>query len=75
MCKEGSVRSSSSTFLKLSDASRTTITMGRGIRRLVSLFEPIDAIVAEADYHLQVEKDGSQFPQPYTDDQVEAKRS
>jgi hypothetical protein len=49
--------------------------MGRGIRRLVSLFEPIDAIVAKADYRLQVEKDGSQFPQPYTDDQVEAKRS
>ncbi len=35
--------------------------MERGIHRLVSLFEPIDAIVAEADYRLQVEKDG-QFP-------------
>jgi len=49
--------------------------MGRGIRRLVSLFEPIDAIIAEADYRLEVEKDGSQVPEPYTENQILAKKS
>lgn len=47
--------------------------MGRGIRRLVSLFQPIDALVAEADYRIQVENDGSQFPSPITDEDVEKK--
>lgn len=47
--------------------------MGRGIRRLISLFEPIDAIIAEADYRIQVESDGSQFPDPITDEDVEKK--
>ncbi len=44
--------------------------MGRGIRRLVSLFEPIDAIIAEADYRIQVENDGSQVPEPITEEQI-----
>jgi hypothetical protein len=52
---------------------RTTVTTGRGIRRLVSLFEPIEAIIAEADYRIQVENDGSQFPEPRTADEVEKK--
>jgi hypothetical protein len=32
--------------------------MGRGIRRLVSLFEPLEAIIHEADNRLQAEADG-----------------
>jgi len=40
--------------------------MGRGIRRLISLFESIDALIVEADYRLQVENDGSQLPEPST---------
>lgn len=47
--------------------------MGRGIRRLVSLFEPIDNIIAEADYRIQVENDGSQFPEPCNANEREAK--
>lgn len=51
----------------------TTTATGRGIRRLVSLFEPIDSIIAEADYRIQVENDGSQFPLPCNAEEVEAK--
>ena len=47
--------------------------MGRGIRRLVSLFEPIDAIIAEADFRIQVEDHGSQVPDPRTEEEIEAK--
>jgi hypothetical protein len=43
--------------------------MGRGIRRLISLFESIDTLIAEADYRLQVENDGSQMPEPSTVDE------
>ncbi len=47
--------------------------MGRGIWRLVSLFESIDSIIAEADYRIQVEADGSQFPGSITVEDVEKK--
>ncbi len=47
--------------------------MGRGIRRLVTLFEPIDTIIAEADYRIQVEYDGSQVPEPCTEKEILAK--
>lgn len=47
--------------------------MGRGIRRLVSLFEHMDTIIAEADYRIQVEYDGSQFPEPSNEEEVETR--
>jgi hypothetical protein len=37
------------------------------------MFEPIDTIVTEADYRVQVENDGSQFPEPRTGEEVESK--
>ncbi len=40
----------------------------------VSLFESIDTILAKADYCLEVEKNGSQVSEPYTEDQILAKR-
>ena len=46
--------------------------MGRGIRRLVSLFEPLDAIINEADSRLQAEADGGELPEPTTDEEGEA---
>lgn len=49
--------------------SKTT-TMGRGIRRLVSLFEPVDDIITEADFRIQ---NGSQLPEPHTADEIEAR--
>jgi len=45
--------------------------MGRGIRRLISLFEPLEAIINEADNHLQAEADGV-TQEPTTDEEVEA---
>lgn len=44
--------------------------MGRGIRRLVSLFEPVDDIITEADFRIQ---NGSQLPEPHTADEIEAR--
>ena len=45
--------------------------MGRGIRRLISLFESLEAIINEADHCLQAEADGD--PQePTTDEEDEA---
>jgi hypothetical protein len=52
--------------------------MGRGIRRLISLFEPLEMIINEADNrlqadnHLQAEADGRELPEPTTDEEVEA---
>lgn len=46
--------------------------MGRGIRRLVSLFESLDAIINEADNRLQAEADGQVPLQPTTDEEIEA---
>ena len=46
--------------------------MGCGIRRLISLFELLEAIIIEADNRLQAEADG-QEPSPLaTDEEVEA---
>ena len=36
---------------------RTVVTMGRGIRRLVSLFESLELIINEANNRLQAEAD------------------
>ncbi len=47
--------------------------MGRGIRRLVSLFEHIDNIIAEADHRIQVEHHGSQVPEPSNEEEMEAR--
>jgi hypothetical protein len=46
--------------------------MGRGIRRLISLFEPLEMIINEADTRLQAEADGRESPEPITDEEVEA---
>ncbi len=46
--------------------------MGRGIRRLISLFEPLEAIINEADSRLQAEADGQELLPPTTDEEVEA---
>jgi hypothetical protein len=51
---------------------RTAVTMGRGIRRLVSLFESLETIVTEADNRLQAEVDGQERPPPTTDEETEA---
>ena len=51
---------------------RTAVTMGRGIRRLVSLFESLDVIINEADNRLQAEADGRVPLQPTTDEEIEA---
>ena len=49
----------------------TTITMGRGIRRLVSLFESVDGIINEADRRVQAEADGHEPIVPTTDEEIE----
>jgi hypothetical protein len=46
--------------------------MGRGIRRLISLFESLEMIIAEADNRLQAEADGQELSPPTTDEEVEA---
>jgi hypothetical protein len=46
--------------------------MGRGIRRLISLFDPLEAIINEADSRLQAEADGREPPEPTTDEEVDA---
>jgi hypothetical protein len=48
--------------------------MGRGIRRLISLFESLEAIINEADNRLQAEADGRvTVPmEPTTDEEIEA---
>jgi len=45
--------------------------MGRGIRRLVSLFESVDGIIIEADRHIQAEADGHEHIVPTTDEKIE----
>jgi len=49
----------------------TTITMGRGIRRLVSLFESVDGIINEADRRIQAEADSHEPIVPTTDEEIE----
>ncbi len=44
--------------------------MGRGVRRLISLFESLKAIINEADNHLQAEADGV-AQEPTTDEEIE----
>ena len=44
--------------------------MGRGIRRLVSLFESVDGIINEADRRIQAEADGHEPMVPTTDEQI-----
>ena len=46
--------------------------MGRGIRRLISLFASLEAIINEADNRLQAEADGRESPEPTNDEEVEA---
>ena len=48
------------------------MTMGRGIRRLISLFEFLEVIINEADSRLQAEADGEELSPPTTDEEVEA---
>ena len=48
--------------------------MRRGIRRLISLFESLEAIINEADNRLQAEADGRDPPDA-TDEDVEAHES
>ena len=45
--------------------------MGRGIRRLISLFESLEAIINEADNRLQAEADGQEPPEPTDNEEVE----
>ncbi len=45
--------------------------MGRGIRRLVSLFESVDGIINEADRRIQAEADGHEPIVPTTDEEIE----
>ena len=45
--------------------------MGHGIRRLISLFESLEAIINEADNRLQAEADGSVTMEPTTDEEIE----
>jgi hypothetical protein len=45
--------------------------MGRGIRRLISLFESLEAIINEADNRLQAEAEGQESPEPTNDEEVE----
>ena len=45
--------------------------MGCGIRRLISLFESLEAIISETDIRLQAEADGQDPPEPATDEEVE----
>jgi len=44
--------------------------MGRGIRRLISLFESLEAIINEADNRFQAEADGV-AQEPTTDEEIE----
>ncbi len=44
--------------------------MGRGIRRLISLFDSLEAIINEADNRLQAEADGA-AQEPTTDEEIE----
>ena len=46
--------------------------MGQGIRHLISLFEPLEMIINEANNRLQAEADGQEPPEPTTDEEVEA---
>ena len=46
--------------------------MGRGIRRLVSLFDTLETIIHEADNRLQAEADGEDLSPPATEEEVEA---
>jgi hypothetical protein len=47
--------------------------MGHGIRRLISLFDSIEAIINETDNRLQAEAeaDGRETQEPTTDERVE----
>jgi hypothetical protein len=45
--------------------------MGRGIRRLISLFESLESIMNEADNRLQAEADGQERSEPTTDEEIE----
>jgi hypothetical protein len=45
--------------------------MGRGIRRLISLFESLEMIIAEADNRLQAEADGQELSPPMTDEEID----
>jgi hypothetical protein len=45
--------------------------MGRGIRRLISLFESVDGIINEADRRIQAEADGHEPIAPTTDAEIE----
>jgi len=49
--------------------------MGRGIRRLISLFESLETIINEADNRLQAEADGQEPPEPTNDEEVEAREA
>jgi hypothetical protein len=49
----------------------TTVTTGRGIRRLISLFESVDGIINEADRRIQAEADGHEPIAPTTDAEIE----
>ena len=55
----------------LRDFDSTTVTMGRGIRRLISLFESVDGIINEADRRIQAEADGHEPNVPTTDEEIE----
>jgi hypothetical protein len=45
--------------------------MGRGIRRLISLFDSLEAIINEADNRLQAEADARAAQEPTTDEDIE----
>ena len=45
--------------------------MGRGIRRLISLFDSLETTINEADNRLQAEADGRGAREPATDEEIE----
>jgi len=45
--------------------------MGRGIRRLVVLFESIDDLVTEADNRYVAESEGTSIVEPVLDEEIE----
>jgi len=50
---------------------RTAVTIGRGIRRLISLFDSLEVTINEADNRLQAEADGQEAQEPTTDEEIE----
>lgn len=53
---------------------RTTVTLGRGIRRLVSLYESLDDLLQAADDHNSNENEADADAEPPTTEGLEKKQ-